>query len=75
MKPRRNTLSERPTFKVQCPECGTERETDRTPTRTKGGVFETHFCSLKCEKNYKYRQDTRNIWTGRSKRPEDVGKL
>ena len=61
-------------YTVQCPECGEERETQRQPTRTKGGVFETHFCSLRCETNYKYRQKTRNVWTGKSKKPEDVSK-
>lgn len=61
-------------FIVRCPECNTERETDRPPTRSRGGAFETFFCSLKCETNYKYRQKKRNIWTGESKKPGDVRK-
>lgn len=65
---------ERTIYVVRCPECGTERETDRPPTRDRGGDFEVFFCSLRCEKNYRYRQRTRNVWTGSSKDPEDVKK-
>jgi len=58
----------------ECPECGKKIETDRPRTRSRGGVYDTFFCSLRCETNYRYRQRTRNPYTGSEKRPEDVAK-
>ncbi len=59
---------------VKCPECGKETKTDRPRMRDKGGTYETYFCSLRCETNYRYRHNKRNIWTGEVKSPEEVVK-
>ena len=61
--------------KVECPNCGEIRETERAPTRRKGGHFDTYFCSLVCETNYRYRQSRRNRWIGKDKSAEDVRRL